>query len=147
MKGKDTDEGSVLKAFSSRLNLLAEEAGLPANKRQSLLSRRMGVSQKGARRWLMAEGFPLIPKAVELAVEFDVTFEWLMTGRGPKHHPVSGEDQYALFWMVFNSLPDETKRKIVQYAAFLLDKNSKEQMQLIKLGEEHEFDLGNGGGV
>jgi len=73
-------------AFSDRLNELCDEDGIPpkGKNRQKLVGERFSVSQKGARKWLEGEGFPDMEKCLEIAEEFNVTVEWLLTGRGPK---------------------------------------------------------------
>ena len=42
----------------------------------------VGVSYKGAEKWLKGDGMPDMGNAAILAKRLNVQFEWLMTGRG-----------------------------------------------------------------
>jgi transcriptional regulator with XRE-family HTH domain len=81
------DESSDLIEFSKRLNDLCDVAGLPPKYqgRQQALAKIFDVSQKGARRWLEAEAFPTWDKLIRIAKMWNITIDWLMTGREPKH--------------------------------------------------------------
>ncbi len=72
--------------FAERLNELLDEAGAPRKfeGRQVALAGMFGVSQKGARKWLEAEGLPKFETCIEIAKRFGVHTEWLVTGRGEK---------------------------------------------------------------
>ncbi|QVN18942.1 helix-turn-helix domain-containing protein [Burkholderia pyrrocinia] len=72
-------------AFSDRLNLVLDEEGLPpkGSGRQNQLARDWGLSQKGVRKWLEGEGVPETTRLIEMAKRYNVSFEWLATGRDP----------------------------------------------------------------
>lgn len=76
----------IKSAFSARLNELCDENGIPpkGKNRQKTVGSRFSVSQEGARKWLEGEGLPQFEKCIEIAVDFKVCLDWLMTGRGPK---------------------------------------------------------------
>jgi transcriptional regulator with XRE-family HTH domain len=77
------------KAFARRLKELCDE--MPAlvprhNKgRQTALGKLFGVGQKAADKWLKGDAMPELFRCIAIAKQFHVTFEWLMTGRGPKY--------------------------------------------------------------
>lgn len=75
------------RAFAARLNELLDGMGWPGKGagRQVLLAQTLQLSQKGVRKWLEGEGFPTFERCVQLARMGDVSIEWLVTGRGPKH--------------------------------------------------------------
>lgn len=75
--------------YSDRLNEALDEAGYPpkGEGRQVRLAKAMGVSQKGARKWLEAEAIPSMENNILLAVHLDVQSEWLLSGRGEKRIP------------------------------------------------------------
>lgn len=52
--------------------------------RQTHVAKIFGVSQKGARKWLEAEGYPSTAMGKRIARWGGVTFDWLMTGDGPR---------------------------------------------------------------
>lgn len=73
-------------AFAARLNEICDDKGVPpkGRNRQAELGKLFHVSQKAARKWLEGEGFPTVPTGVEIATWGGVSYDWLMTGRGPK---------------------------------------------------------------
>nr|WP_199065056.1 helix-turn-helix domain-containing protein [Chromobacterium sp. ASV5] len=79
------DKQAILEAFSRRVDVVCDRLGIPpaGKNRQYELGKRFGVSQKAARKWLVAEGFPDTAISIKMAVEAGVSFDWLMTGRGP----------------------------------------------------------------
>lgn len=61
---------------------------------QSELARRLDVKRSAVRQWESAHGTtPNVAHLIRIAVETGVAFEWLATGRGPRHldHDPSGE--------------------------------------------------------
>jgi hypothetical protein len=117
--------------FSARLNTLADEAQIPQRGRQRILGGMFGSGQKGARRWLIGNGFPQLQKCIEMSMHFGVHLEWLMTGRGPKN-VLAKDDPYLMFINIFTSLPDEIKRPIVAFAASQLSGDPKKMEGIIQ---------------
>jgi len=80
------NESAIKDSFAARLNQLCDEAGIPPKfkNRQAQVGKLFGVSQKGARKWLEAEGLPTFEKCIEIALYFNVIVDWLLTGRGAK---------------------------------------------------------------
>ncbi|WP_321895996.1 helix-turn-helix domain-containing protein [Paraburkholderia heleia] len=66
------------------LSLVRAKRSYHETRWQSQLSRETGVPQSTISR-LMAGSTPEMSNIAALAVHFDVTCEWLITGRGPKH--------------------------------------------------------------
>ena len=85
---KPTTNTVLLAEFAKRLNDALDQINFsPKHQgRQIDLSKRMGVSQKGARKWLEGEAYPTLDKQLELAKLARVIFQWLMTGEGPHPH-------------------------------------------------------------
>ena len=84
MKPNETDlKDERLEAFAARLNEVCDKLRIPpkGQARQTSLATKFGVSQKGARKWLEAEGFPNLDMCMRLAEWGGVSFDWLMTGR------------------------------------------------------------------
>lgn len=73
------------KRFSERLNKALDEIGVPpkGKGRQTTVAKMFGVSQKGARKWLEAEGMPEPKRLEQIAKKCGVNIEWLWGGRGP----------------------------------------------------------------
>ncbi|MFD1557057.1 helix-turn-helix domain-containing protein [Paraburkholderia silviterrae] len=73
-------------AFAARLNEALDDIAFPpkGKGRQQALGDRMGVSQKGARKWLEGESKPEQSKVLKLSSWLQVNFEWLATGNGEK---------------------------------------------------------------
>lgn len=75
-----------LAEFSKRLNELCDDMKIPPKglSRQGTLAKLFGVSQKGARKWLEADGYPSTSMGKRIASWGGVTFNWLISGEGPK---------------------------------------------------------------
>lgn len=80
-------------AFAERLIEICADKGLKAHGRQAALARQMKISQPAAKKWFDGDAMPDTDKIVEIALWGNVSFEWLMTGRGPKR---LGEDSPLL---------------------------------------------------
>ena len=104
--------------FARRLNDALDRIDFPAKGkgRQLALAKALGVTQKGARKWLEGEGMPEISRISLLAKFANVPFEWLATGRGPTTitaAPVSAA--HAALLSRFDLLSD-TNKKLVEIA-------------------------------
>lgn len=73
-------------AFAARLNELCDDAGiLPKGKnRQAIVGKMFGVSQEAARKWLEGESIPSHERMDAMCRKWDVSYEWLATGRSQK---------------------------------------------------------------
>lgn len=56
-------------------------------KKQDYAAKKLDMSQGHVSDYLTGKKMPGMDRACELAIELDVSLEWLMTGRGPKHPP------------------------------------------------------------
>ncbi|MCD0492315.1 hypothetical protein LQD23_08395 [Chromobacterium violaceum] len=101
------DKQTLLDAFAQRVNLVCDLLGIPpaGKNRQAELGNRFGVSQKAARKWLVGEGFPDTAISIRMAIEARVSYDWLMTGRGPmevtEYSSDSDDDGLAVRRVVF----------------------------------------------
>lgn len=77
---------SPKESFAIRLNALCDEAVIPekGKGRQLAVAKLFGVTQKAARKWLEGDGVPEYERCFKIAAHFNIAFEWLMMGRGPK---------------------------------------------------------------
>jgi transcriptional regulator with XRE-family HTH domain len=70
--------------FADRLRKALDRAGFVQGRgRTGALADRYAVSRETARKWLTGLALPELPRIIELAKEFDVSLEWLATGRKP----------------------------------------------------------------
>lgn len=78
------DKQAILDAFAKRVHIVCDRLGIPpaGKNRQDILGKRYGVSQKAARKWLVGEGFPDTAISIRMAMDANVSYDWLMTGRG-----------------------------------------------------------------
>ncbi len=78
--------------FARRLNAALDAAGVPpkGRGRQVTVAKMFGVSQKGARKWLVGEALPTTKRIALIAKRLGVRGEWLLTGQGPMRP--GGED-------------------------------------------------------
>lgn len=82
--------------FSARLNLVFDDMKIPpkGKGRQEAVGKMFGVGQKGARKWLEGESIPTYERCVEICRRGNVHYEWLMTGRGPRHIAGGAAEQW-----------------------------------------------------
>ena len=117
----ETDE---LSSFSHRVNEICSDMKLPERGRQGALAKLFGVTQKGARRWLVGEGYPEMQMCVRLAKWAGVQLEWLLTGRGPKYESSMASDR---LW-VLEALDDmdiERAQATLDFYGYQLQNSSK----------------------
>lgn len=73
-------------AFSDRLNAILDKAGFAekGTGRQTELGKLLGVSQRGARKWLEAEAIPgvstYLPEIIRKFADYGASMEWLLMG-------------------------------------------------------------------
>ncbi|MBI2308770.1 MAG: helix-turn-helix transcriptional regulator [Rhodocyclales bacterium] len=88
-----------------RIKNLREERGYS----QGELARRVGVTQPTVSDWENNKTEPTVDNLRLLAVEFDVFFEWLVTGRGERQFaPLASEPPAE--YRVARPLPDDEAR-------------------------------------
>lgn len=70
--------------FADRLRKALDRTGFEQGRgRTGALADRYAVSRETARKWLTGLALPELSRIIELARDFDVSLEWLATGRGP----------------------------------------------------------------
>lgn len=81
-------------AFSDRLNSALDRIDAPekGKGRQVWLAKQVGVSQKGARKWLESESIPGMENLIKIAKIVNQPAEWLLTGRGDLRYPIDTAD-------------------------------------------------------
>jgi len=118
--------------FSERMNLIADKLGIPpkGQNRQLLFGKMFKVSQEAARKWLEGESIPQISKCIEIAKKADVSFEWLMTGRG----------EMILAYQPAQNTPEQHILRLMQ------EMDAATKYKLIKIGDTLVEPDGNGDG-
>lgn len=78
------EKRDLLLAFATRMGIVCDLLNIPpaGKNRQETLGKMFGVTQKAARKWLVGEGYPDTAKGVQIATQANISFDWLMTGRG-----------------------------------------------------------------
>ena len=72
--------------FADRLRQMLDRARFEEGRgRTGALADRYAVSRETARKWLTGLTLPELARIIELAKDFDASFEWLATGRGQVH--------------------------------------------------------------
>lgn len=109
---------TILEAFAERLNEVCDDLGIPrGHGRQAELARRVGVTPKGARKWLTGQGFPELEKAIQIAGLANINVNWLLQGAGPKRN-----DDEASVGLVLTegiaSLNETDKMAVIDYMRY-----------------------------
>jgi len=81
--------------FADRLNLALDKEGFPPKNRGriQLLAEMVGLTHRGASKWVNGESCPPSKKYSSLAKKLHVREEWLRTGQ----EPMLEEDEYLLY--------------------------------------------------
>ena len=81
---KQINDPHRLREFAARLNAVLDTAYVPRKGagRQAAVARVMGVSVRGARRWIEGDAYPQPDKFLELAARYGTTVDWLLGGHG-----------------------------------------------------------------
>lgn len=110
--------------FSNRLNLCLDKEGFPPKNRGriQLLAEMVGLTHRGASKWINGESIPPAKKFASLAMKLNVSEKWLRFGEGsmlesrntlPKQNCTN--DEIAIYRMD-NFLSEEKKiEKIIQW--------------------------------
>ncbi len=113
-------------AFAERLRYMLDRADFPAGRgRTGALADRCAVSRETARKWLTGLALPELARIIELAKDFDASFEWLVTGRGSVRLRVGDtaatyrhltESQERLL-TAFGKLPEAKRKLLLEFLA------------------------------
>jgi transcriptional regulator with XRE-family HTH domain len=89
------------------------------------------VSQEAARKWLSGEGLPKQATCIHIAKKANISYEWLMTGRGEMsidtHYDIP--DKLKLHLQALQKLPDYAVDEVIRDAlktAELIEKATNE---------------------
>jgi transcriptional regulator with XRE-family HTH domain len=128
MAGCDGRDGDPMTApyeeFAERLRLALDRIDFaPGRARTGALADRYAVSRETARKWLTGLALPELARIVELAKDFDTSFEWLATGRGqvqlrinespPVYRQLTSAEVRVL--ELFNTLPEAKRKLLLQF--------------------------------
>lgn len=93
------------------LSLRVRRARTQARLTQSELARRLGVQRSAVTQWERDHGTtPSVGHLVQIAMETEVCFEWLATGRGPSHPDA---DAFASAVVVQDYARDEIESRVL----------------------------------
>lgn len=110
--------------FADRLRQMLDRASFEEGRgRTGALADRHAVSRETARKWLTGLTLPELFRIVELAKDFDASFEWLATGRGQIHLAVAEKspayrrltDNEGHLLDAFRKLPEPKRRLLVEF--------------------------------
>lgn len=109
--------------FADRLRQTLDRAHfVPGRGRTSALADRYAVSRETARKWLTGLALPELARIIELAKDFDASFEWLATGRGYVRLSVAEPsavyrltDNEGRMLEAFRNLPEPKRRLLVEF--------------------------------
>lgn len=110
--------------FADRLRRMLDRARFEEGRgRTGALADRYAVSRETARKWLTGLTLPELARIIELAKDFDASFEWLATGRGQIHLAVAEKsptyrhltDNERRLLDAFRKLPESKRRQLVEF--------------------------------
>ena len=110
--------------FASRLQKALDRADFePGRGRTGALADRYAVSRETSRKWLAGLALPEFSRIIELAKDFDVSLEWLATGRGSAALGVAEasavyrrlSDNEGRLLEAFRKLPETKRQALVKF--------------------------------
>lgn len=126
--GDDATTGTWMaapyKEFADRLRQTLDRARFEEGRgRTGALADRYAVSRETVRKWLTGLTLPELARIIELAKDFDASFEWLVTGRGQIQLAVAEKspayrhltDNERLLLDAFRKLPEPKRRLLVKF--------------------------------
>src|SRR6185369_5754927 len=113
---------SIRLSFASRLNEVCDDMKLPKHGRQTALAKQFDVGPKAARKWLIGDGFPEIELAIRIANWGNVSFNWLMTGKGPKRAG-HADTKVVVLGEVLESMPPDDGQQVFDFIEYKIQRN------------------------
>lgn len=110
--------------FAERLRQMLDRARFEeGRKRNGALADRYAVSRETTRKWLTGLALPELARIIELAKDFDASFEWLATGRGHIQMAVAEKsatyrrltDDESRLLDAFRKLPESKRQLLVDF--------------------------------
>ncbi len=110
--------------FADRLRQTLDRARFVEGRgRTGALADRYAVSRETVRKWLTGLTLPELARIVELAKDFDVSFEWLATGRGQVNLGVGEKspayrrltDNEGRLLDAYRNLPEPKRQLLVEF--------------------------------
>jgi transcriptional regulator with XRE-family HTH domain len=110
--------------FADRLQQILDRARFEEGRgRTGALADRYAVSRETARKWLNGLNLPELARIIELARDFDASFEWLATGRGQIQLAVAEKsaayrrltDNESRLLDTFRTMPEAKRRLLVEF--------------------------------
>lgn len=106
-------------AISDFWERLAEMVGPEfPHKNQKAVGKLFGVGQSMITRWKTGKDTPALPRAIEIAKEYGVCVEWLLTGNGPKRPGDAPDPELGRLLEFWDTLTPTVKHEVVLYAAY-----------------------------
>jgi hypothetical protein len=109
-------------SFASRLHEICADMALPEHGRQSALGKLFGVGPKAARKWLVGEGYPELELAIRIAQWGNVSFNWLMTGHGPKREG-HADTKVVVLDEALDSMPEDDRQQVFDFIEYKIHRN------------------------
>lgn len=115
-------ENDVKKEFGRRYRQ-ALEASPVASWSDEKIGGAVGLSKQAAYYWRRGTALPRVEIGIELAKLLDVSFEWLMTGRGPMKLIDNDMDSATqLLVVAFGNMPPDARKELLGYASYILER-------------------------
>ena len=99
-------------------------------KTQADVGKFVGVNQTSARKWKIGETLPDIKNLVFICEKLDVSFEWLLTGRGPKR-PVTSD-----FYERLSTMMSDPEARVLHVGDTLTDEQNETLTEVARVVDE-----------
>ncbi len=108
--------------FTERFKIALETAGYGKTSLKKL-GEMFDCSAPAVWAWKNAKKIPDTERAILISKKLNIAFEYLMTGRGTRKPGITLSPEEQLLCVSMNQLSPEGKRQVLEYAAFILEKD------------------------
>ena len=103
----------ITEGFSGRLSELVKSHPRDCQLNQTDVGKLFGVSGPMVSKWRTGKSMPAMANACAIAKRYEVTVEWLLTGRGDKY---AGESGYPDALSILTELTPENQSRVMDSA-------------------------------
>ena len=109
--------------FADRLVIACNDANLPEKGRQTVLAKKLQISQPAVAKWFSGKSLPTIDKVIDLSKLLNVEIEWLITGKGVKHFdPNKNSDLIKEATSAMSELDATEQQLVVDFVKMMLQR-------------------------
>lgn len=106
--------------FATRLNAALDSAGY-GNLNNEQIGKMFSVTRATVGNWRKGdkERYPQVRKGMEICLKLNVSYDWLMTGRGDMQPGQSMSENAQVLLVMFNQMSEQEQKRLMGEAAVI----------------------------